>query len=74
MKEKIKILKDKWKTNTPDDELSLLIGKKEAVYVGRFSEGIVLRLNDNDDQVTFLTGDMARMLGERLLSGNIPRG
>lgn len=74
MKEKIKILKEKWKKDRPNDELSILIGKNEAVYVGRFTEGIVLRLNDDEDQVTFLTGDMAQVLGERLLSGNIPRG
>lgn len=71
MDHKLEILKKKWATSEPDDECSIMVGggKVEAVYMGRYAEGIVLRLNDDEKQITFLTSDMAAVLGKRLLTG-----
>lgn len=74
MNEKLEVLKKKWESSEPDDEFSIMVGNSEHVYVGRYAEGIVLRVNDKDDQATFLTTEMAADLGQKLVRGATGRG
>lgn len=70
MEEKLETLRQKWFAKDPeiypDEEFSVVLHSGELVYVGRYPEGIVLRLNDKEDQVTFLTAEMAVELGLKL--------
>lgn len=70
MEAKLETLKKKWFSKEPeihpDDEFSVMLHSGELVYVGRYPEGVVLRLNDKEDQVTFLTAEMAAELGAKL--------
>lgn len=63
MEEKLLALKKNWASRTPDKEFSLTLGSGTLVYVGRYPQGIVLKLNDNPEQVTYLTNAMAVQLG-----------
>lgn len=67
MEEKMEALKKKWESSHPDEEWSVMLEKGELVYVGRYAEGVVLRLNDKEDQITFLTAEMAAELGRKLM-------
>jgi hypothetical protein len=70
MEERLKVLKDKWYStgpgNYPDLHVSIM-APDELVFVGRYPEGIVLRLNDDKDQITFLTNEMAAVLAKKLV-------
>jgi hypothetical protein len=74
MEEKLEILKHKWFSKNPpqcpDEEFSVM-APDELVYIGRYSEGVVLRLNDKEDQITFLTQEMAEELARKLISPKI---
>lgn len=65
-KERLEALKRKWGTQTPAIEYSIMIKTGELVYVGRYEEGVVLRVSGNEEHVTFLTTDMAAELGQAL--------
>ena len=65
---KLDTLRKRWADETPEEELSIVIGK-ELVYVGLHSEGVVLRLNDDPEQLTFLTRAMASELAKMLSQG-----
>lgn len=72
METNLETLRRKWFSKEleiyPDEESSVMLHSGEQVYVGRYPEGVVLRLNDKEDQVTFLTREMAAELGLRLLA------
>jgi hypothetical protein len=63
MEEKLEMLRKNWASRTPDKEFSLTLGTGTLVYVGRYPQGVVLKLNDNADQVTYITNEMAAKLG-----------
>lgn len=67
MEEKLEALRKKWGSARPDEEWSVMLEKGELVYMGRFAEGVVLRLNDKEDHITFLTPEMAAELGRKLM-------
>lgn len=70
MEAKLEALKEKWFAKEPeifpDEEFSVMLPSGEAVYLGRYPEGFVLRLNDQAEQVTFLTAEMAAELAGKL--------
>ena len=69
MDEKLEELKRKWYSDEPPiypiEELSVM-APEDVLYVAHYEEGIVLRLNDDPRQVTFLTNEMAAELAEKL--------
>lgn len=69
MEAKLEALKEKWRASNPpkypDQEFSVM-APEELVYVGRYPEEVVLRLNDDEGQITFLTNEMAAELGRKL--------
>jgi hypothetical protein len=66
MEEKIEALKKNWESRTPDSEESIVISAGTLVYVGRYPQGVVLKLNDDPEHVTFLTTEMAVKLSQVL--------
>lgn len=74
--EKLEILKKKWYSQDPPEypteELSVM-APDDVLYVGYYAEGVVLKLNDKEDQVTFLTHEMATELGRKLLGKSNPQ-
>jgi len=69
MDEHLSTLKDRWESDEePSEELSIMAaGAGETIYIGRYPEGVVVRLNDRNNQITFLTNEQAAELGNRLL-------
>lgn len=63
---KLEGISKSWETRDPKAEWSVMTAKGELVYVGRYEEGVVLRLNDNSRQIVYLTNDMANQLGKLL--------
>lgn len=70
MEARLETLRVKWYAKDPeiypDEEFSVMLHSGELVYVGRYPEGVVLRLNDKEAQVTFLTTEMAAELSLKL--------
>jgi len=64
-KEKLETLKRKWESDVPNIEYSLMIKTGELAYVGRYEEGVVIRINGKEE-ATFLTTQMAAELGQAL--------
>jgi len=68
--EKLEELKRKWYADEPPiypiEELSVM-APEDVLYVAHYEEGIVLRLNDDPKQVTFLTNEMADELARKML-------
>lgn len=60
-------LAKKWQLEGPNSEFSIMTSKGEQAYVGKYDEGVVLRLNDDKRQMVFLTKDMAERLGKKLI-------
>lgn len=60
-------IEKKWTFKQPDTECSIMTAKGEIVYVGRYGEGIVLRLKEDAHQKVFLTKAMAEKLAQKLL-------
>lgn len=60
-------LSKKWKFREPKSECSIMTAKGELTYVGRYEEGVVIRLHDDQRQIVFLTKDMAERLGKSLI-------
>ncbi len=73
---RLRTLKEKWFSNDPpqypDEEFSVMCHGTELVYFGRYPEGVVLRLNDKEDHVSFLTEGMATDLARRLVRNRPP--
>jgi hypothetical protein len=69
MDEKLAELKRKWYSDEPPiypiEELSVMV-PDDVLYIAHYEEGIVLRLNDDPGQVTFLTNDMANELAQKI--------
>lgn len=57
----------KWDHDQPASEFSILTSKGEVVYIGLYPEGVVLRLKDESSKAVFLTREMAKILGEKLV-------
>jgi hypothetical protein len=57
----------KWTFKQPDAEASIMTAKGEIVYIGRYAEGVVLRLREDSHQTVFLTKAMAEKLAQKLL-------
>ena len=66
MEPRLKVLKARWAFEPPDEELSIVVADGELVYVARYAEGIVLRVNDKRKHITFLTHAMAAAVGEAM--------
>jgi broad specificity phosphatase PhoE len=66
MDSRLEVLKQKWANRNPDVAVSVVNHDGDLVCMGRYFEGVVIRINGNDDQVTFLTNDMAKQLGQWL--------
>jgi hypothetical protein len=64
---KLDELSKKWQFREPKSECSIMTAKGELTYVGRFEEGVVIRLHDDQRQMVFLTKDMAERLGKSLI-------
>jgi len=71
MESKIGVIKRMWESKQPDDypreEYSIVNGEGDQIYIGRYTEGIVVRLNDSPQQVTFLTTAMVDELLKKLM-------
>ena len=69
MDEKLSELKRKWYSDEspvyPMQELSVM-APEDVLYIAHYEEGIVLRLNDDPEQVTFLTHEMADELARKI--------
>ncbi len=72
MDAKLETLKRRWYSQKPpqypDMQFSVM-APLELVFLGRYREGFVLRLNDDPAQVAFLTNEMAAELARRLAPG-----
>jgi len=66
MEEKLEILKKNWASRTPDSEESIVLSSGTVVYVGRYPQGVVLKLNDDPEHIAYLTTEMAQKLGSAL--------
>ncbi len=67
---RLEVLAQKWKNRNPDTEVSVVTRGGDRIYMGRFYEGVVIRLNGNEDECVFLTTEMARQFGEWLIGQN----
>lgn len=61
-------LSKKWQSREPNSEFSIMTSKGELVYMGRYEEGIVLRLSEDPHQIIILTTEMAERLGKKLVN------
>lgn len=69
-------VKEKWlakgEQGYPPEQFSLVSPGSE-IYVGHYLEGVVIRLNENDREVVFLTYEMARAFGRYLVGDETPK-
>lgn len=66
MDSRLEVLKQKWANRNPDVAVSVVNRDGDLVCMARYFEGVVIRINGNDDQVTFLTTEMAKQFGQWL--------
>ncbi len=67
MEARLATLEKKWEDRHPDLEVSVVNREGDRIYMGRYYEGVVIRLNGPDGPVTFLTTEMAKQFGEWLV-------
>lgn len=67
MESRLETLKTKWEKRHPDLEVSIVNREGDRIYMGRYFEGVVVRLKGPNGPVTFLTTEMARQFGKWLV-------
>ena len=65
--ERLRILRSKWENRNPDYNVSIVNTYGDLIYMGRFNEGVVIRLNGPDGPVTYLTTEMASEFARELI-------
>lgn len=67
MESRIHTIQKKWENRNPDSEVSVVNREGDLIYMGRYFEGVVIRVNGNNEHTTFLTAEMAKQFGEWLV-------
>ncbi len=67
-------LKKKWDAREPDSAASVVTKEGTPIYMGRYHEGVVIRLNGNEDHVTYLTTEMAHRFARMLMDPKAKKG
>ncbi len=74
LKRRLEVLSKKWESRWPDSEASIVTKEGSHIYMGRYYEGVVIRVNGNEDQVTYLTTEMAHRFAKLLLNPKAKKG
>ena len=74
MDSRLEVLKNKWEGRDPDTQVSVINHEGDLVFMGRYYEGVVIRLYGPDGPVTFLTTEMAKQFGECLVGNPSQKG
>lgn len=71
---RLETLRKKWEARNPDTTVSVVNHDGDLICMGRYYEGVVIRLHGPDGPVTFLTNEMAKQFGEWLVGQNSQKG
>ncbi len=74
LKRRLDVLAKKWESRRPDSEASIVTNERIHIYMGRYYEGVVIRVNGNEDDVTYLTTEMAHRFARMLLDPKAKKG